>query len=212
MIRPLIIGRVLPPIEESYVGDVFMNTDTGIVYTFDDGAWQEMPQKNREVPSPTQSDNGKAVVVGDDGKYTLGTVSGGGASPFITIAESGDLEWVEQGAKALTTWKAVFESDGALFDELCPDVMTLYWTYQESGADAYGIWDTCDMTSQTDGPDVWLYIEPRDAMFSIAHKMGTNTFSANTVSEEVIEVCKSLELKTVTNEFFYAYKQCGEMS
>ena len=66
-------GAQLPPVEESHVGDRFYNTAEDKHYVFDDGEWQAIPETPEpSLPTPTPSDAGKALVVGEDGGFSLG--------------------------------------------------------------------------------------------------------------------------------------------
>ena len=68
-------GTVLPPTNESHVGDRFYNIITNEYFIFDDGQWLSFPEaiiSHSDLPTPTLLDAGKGVVVGSDGKYKLG--------------------------------------------------------------------------------------------------------------------------------------------
>lgn len=67
-------GAQLPSVEESHVGDRFYNTIEDKHYVFDDGGWKAVPETPEpSLPTPTPSDAGKALVVGEDGNYTTAT-------------------------------------------------------------------------------------------------------------------------------------------
>ena len=71
-------GAQLPPIEESHVGDRFYNTAEDKHYVFDDGEWKAIPETPEpSLPTPTPSDAGKALVVGEDGVFTMAPTGSG---------------------------------------------------------------------------------------------------------------------------------------
>lgn len=96
-----IYGNVLPT--EARVGDVFHDQITNKTYIYDDGEWQEMPQKpETQVPTPTSSDNGKVLGVDEDGKYVLEDAPS--SVPTPTAQDEGKVISVDNsGAYTLTT-------------------------------------------------------------------------------------------------------------
>ena len=79
-----IFGNELPPIEESKVSDIFHNIITNEIFVFDNGEWKAAPEEpDPSLPTPSIADAGKAVVVGEDGRYELGEVGGGGGEESV---------------------------------------------------------------------------------------------------------------------------------
>ena len=124
MRRP-IFGSALPAAEDSLVGDVFINIETNKRYIFDDGAWQEVPQPDTEIPAPTSGDSGKVLGVGSDGKYKLVSGGGGGgvdiptptqsdAGKLLGVDENGDYSLVEGGSAEAgysVTTETIYDED-----------------------------------------------------------------------------------------------------
>lgn len=91
-----IFGNELPPIEESKVSDIFHNIITNEIFVFDNGEWKVAPEEpDPSLPTPSIADAGKAVVVGEDGKYELGEGGGGGSSVVILTKNGTSFNRIE---------------------------------------------------------------------------------------------------------------------
>ena len=86
-----IFGNKLPPIEESKNSDIFHNIITNGTYVFDNGEWEVVPETPEpSLPEPTIADAGKAIVVGEDGKYELGEGGGGTGGGALIVHIDGE--------------------------------------------------------------------------------------------------------------------------
>ena len=138
-----IYGNTLPLVSDSRDSDRFHDQRTGKDYVFDNGEWNELTQSTPApagptIPEPEEGDAGKAIVVGDDLSYELGTVSGGGDSTLFLIRCT--IEFVD-GFTNYTldaTYQNILdEVEAGKFPLIVPVLSVVNW-----GSGEYGMSDT----------------------------------------------------------------------